>query len=433
MRLQRSFDPSVAALCVITLLAMAPIATIAFVADASAQVMPTGSFAATGPMTSPRSMHTANLLDDGRVLIAGGVGAGGSSSTTLDSAELYDPVTRTFSATGSMATARLAAASVLLRDGRVFVAGGEDKDGISTAAVELYNPATGTWALTSPLAIDRVNATATLLKNGKVLIVGGYQGNSDCCAVASSELYDPATGTFTYTGPLATGRRNHTATLLDDGRVLVAGGYNGTYLDAPEIYDPATGTFSATGSMGTPRRYPTATLLLNGKVLVAGGYENGSSGLLGSADLYSAPSATFAATGSMVTPRGRQTATLLNNGKVLLAGGYDGANALAAAELYAPSTGSFSATGSLTIPRWRHSETRLRNGDVLIAGGSDGSTAVASADLYNASSADTAAPVPSLSEWAAVVLSGLTALFGLLRLRRVKTCSRPRPAGPGGH
>lgn len=415
---RRSLTRHVATLGFIATLTIAPISSGVLVANANAQSMRTGSFVATAPMTSPRSMHTANLLDDGRVLIAGGVGAGGSSSTTLASAELYDPATRSFSATGSMATERLAAASVLLRDGRVFVAGGEDKDGVSTDSVELYSPSTGTWASTSPLGIDRVNATATLLKNGKVLIVGGYQGNSDCCAVASTELYDPATGTFTYTGSLAKGRRNHTATLLDDGRVLVAGGYDGTYLDAPEVYDPATGTFSATGAMGTPRRYPTATRLLDGKVVIAGGYENGTSGLLGSADLYNTPTGTFAATGSLVTPRGRQTATLLTNGTVLLAGGYDGANALASAELYDPSTGTFVATGSLTIPRWRHTETRLRNGDVLIAGGSTGSTAVASADLYNAPAA-AAAAVPTLSGWAAIILSSSLALFGLTHLRRI--------------
>ena len=343
-----------------------------------------GTFSATGLMTSPRSLHTANLLTDGRVLLAGGVGAGGSSSSTLDSAELYDPITRTFGATSAMSTPRLGAASVRLNDGRVFMAGGEDASKTSVASVELYNPVAGTWTLTSPMKADRVNPTATLLGNGKVLVVGGYQGNSDCCALASAELYDPLTGTFSETGSMATARRNHTATLLEDGKVLIAGGYDGTYLDAPELYDPATGTFSVTGSMGTSRRYPTATLLLNGKVLIAGGYENGTNGLLASADLYTAQSGTFVATGSMLTPRGRQTATLLFNGKALLAGGYDGVNALDTAELYDMTTGTFAATGSMVTPRWRHTETLLLNGDVLIAGGSDGTTAVASAELYEA-------------------------------------------------
>lgn len=367
---------------VLTVSVILTLASTVFPLAAQAEDAAKGTFTTTGLMTSPRSLHTANLLADGRVLLAGGVGAGGSTSTTLDSAELYDPATRTFSATSSMSTPRLGAASVRLRDGRVFMAGGEDASKKSVASVELYNPSTGTWTLTSPMQADRVNPTATLLQNGKVLVVGGYQGNSECCALASAELYDPATGTFAPTGSLATARRNHTATLLEDGKVLIAGGYDGTYLDAPELYDPVAGTFSATGSMGTARRYPSATRLLNGKVLIAGGYQNGTDGLLATADLYTPQTGTFAATGSMLSPRGRQTATLLLNGKVLLAGGYDGVNALASAELYDMPTGTFVATGSMATPRWRHTETRLLNGDVLIAGGSDGTTAVASAELY---------------------------------------------------
>jgi formylglycine-generating enzyme required for sulfatase activity len=245
-----------------------------------------GAFSATGLMTSPRSLHTANLLTDGRVLLAGGVGAGGSSSTTLASAELYDPITRTFGATSAMPTPRLGAASVRLNDGRVFMAGGEDASKTSVASVGLYNPVAGTWTLTSPMKADRVNPTATLLGNGQVLVVGGYQGNSDCCALASAELYDPKTGTFSDTGSMATARRNHTATLLEDGKVLIAGGYDGSYLDAPELYDPATGTFSVKGSMGTSRRYPTATLLLNGDVLIAGGSDGTTA--VASAELYEA-------------------------------------------------------------------------------------------------------------------------------------------------
>ena len=201
----------------------------------------TGTFSTTGLMTSERSLHTANLLIDGKVLLAGGVGAGGSAASTLDSAELYDPGSRTFSATHSMSTPRLGAASVRLRNGHILMAGGEDVSKVSVASVERYNPASGTWTLTGPMHADRVNPTATLLNNGKVLIVGGYQGNSNCCALASAELYDPTTDAFTDTRSLATARRNHTATLLANGKVLIAGGYDGTYLDAPELYGPASG------------------------------------------------------------------------------------------------------------------------------------------------------------------------------------------------
>lgn len=341
-----------------------------------------GTFTATGMMTSPRSMPTANLLLDGRVLVAGGIG---SSAIAVASADLYDPISRTFSATGSMSFPRDAAASARLLDGRIFVAGGEDNTATAIAAVELYNPATGTWTLTSSMSTPRVNPTATLLDNGKVLVVGGYSIDDNSFPLASAEIYDPATGIFSATGSLSTARRNHTATLLNNGKVLVAGGYNGgdssNNLDAPEIYDPATGIFSVTGSMGTPRRYPTANLLLDGKVLVVGGY-GADNVVLASASLYNTQTSTFSYTGAMNTPTGRQTATLLIDGKVLIAGGYNGVNALSSAELYDPVAGKFFVTGSMTVPRWRHSEARLLNGDVLIVGGKDDVAALASAETY---------------------------------------------------
>jgi len=191
-------------------------------------------------------MPTANLLTDGRVLVAGGVGSG---AIAVASADLYDPVSRTFSATGSMSNPRYAAASVRLLDGRVFVAGGEGVDGKGINTVEIYNPTAATWQTTGNMSTARVNPTATLLENGKVLVVGGYSVDSNCCALTSAEIYDPVAGSFSSTGSMSTARRNSTATLLNNGTVLIAGGYNGSNVDAPEIYNPATGTFSVTGSM----------------------------------------------------------------------------------------------------------------------------------------------------------------------------------------
>ncbi len=358
-------------------------------AGAGAQTSET--FAATGAMTSPRSLHTATLLLDGRVLLVGGAGAGEDSATFLRTAELYHPKKRKFVATQSMSTARLGAAAVRLRDGRVLVAGGEDSSNKAVNSVEIYNPRTGRWTRASSMNYARMNPTATLLNNGKVLIVGGYSVDSDCCALSSAELFDPKTNTFSTTGFMAVARRNHTATLLANGRVLIAGGYNGqdgntdgsSNVNAPEIYDPGKGTFDSTGDMSSARRYPTATLLLNNKVLIAGGYDDNNLAA-SSAEAYRPRIRAFEPTGSMLVPRGRHTATRLPNGKVLVAGGYDSSGTtIASAELYDPKTGQFSATGSMTIPRWRHTETRLLNGDVLIAGGSDGTTAVASAEIYN--------------------------------------------------
>ena len=197
--------------------------------------------------------------------------------------------------------------------------------GLMPAAAQLPN----TFANTGSLAAARVVHTATLLPNGKVLVAGG-SGNSGF--FASAELYDPASGTWTATGSLAAARQTHTATLLPNGKVLVTGGLNGSNLTSAELYDPASGTWTTTGSLAAARYRHTATLLPSGKVLVAGG--TGNSGYLASAELYDPASGTWAATGSLATARYLHTATLLPNGKVLVAGGQADGAYLASAELY---------------------------------------------------------------------------------------------------
>jgi hypothetical protein len=292
-----------------------------------------------------------------------------------------------FVLTGSMETARYAYSATLLNNGMVLVAGGCSEpncDPLATA--ELYNPATGTFTPTGSLKTARVYHTATLLNDGMVLVAGGYPG------IASAELYNPATGTFSYTsGSLNTGRGGHTATLLNNGLVLLAAG--GNFLASAELYDPATESFTYTaGSLSTGRSWHTATLLDDGRVLIAGGVINGSEYdcFIANAELYNPATGTFTyTTGNMNSARALHTATLLNNGMVLMAGGY-GPEYIAAessAELYNPATGVFTLTGSMNNWHAQHTATLLSNGMVLVAGGSrDGQESIATSELYNPSS-----------------------------------------------
>ncbi len=288
-----------------------------------------------------------------------------------------------FSNTGSLGAARYDHTATLLPSGKVLVAGGVGSSGNELASAELYDPASGTWTATGSLGGARFYHTATLLPNGKVLVAGG-RGTS-----ASAELYDPASGTWTGTGSLTTARELHTATLLPNGKVLVAGGNdnNGVPLASAELYDPANRTWKATGSLATARNGHAATLLPNGKVLVAGGFNGGT---LTSAELYDPASGingSWTATGSLGHARANHTATLLPNGKVLVAGGADNSfNALASAELFDPASGTngtWTTTGSLGAARIQHTATLLPNGTVLVTGGYNSSAALASAELYD--------------------------------------------------
>jgi len=344
------------------------------------------TFSATGSMTTGRHDHTATLLQNGMVLIAGGeLGY----YSTLSSAELYNPSTGTFTATGRMTNARRGHTATLLQNGKVLITGGYYNSYIFVSSAELYDPSTGTFSATGALNTVRYDQTATLLQNGVVLIAGGY--NSSTYVLSSAELYNPSTGTFTATGSMTMTRRLHTATLLDSGIVLITGGYNwgkGTVSSA-ELYNSSTGTFSATASMASARYSHTATLLNNRMVLVAGGWSDNSNSSTSHAELYNPSTGTFAGTGDMTTKRTAHTATLLENGTVLVAGGdyWNGStNVLSSAELYNASTGTFAATGSMTKPRILPTAVLLNNGRVLIAGGRFNTTAqgdLSSAEVYD--------------------------------------------------
>ncbi len=340
------------------------------------------AWASTGSMTEARQNSTATLLSNGKVLVAGGY----SYSyyyyyNYLATAEVYDPAAGTWSATGSMASARYGQTATLLPNGKVLVAGGANDSGIVMTA-ELYDPETGTWSETGSMSTARYQHTATLLANGQVLVTGGYNYYG---ALESAEVYDPETGTWSQTGSMAWARYQHTATLLTNGQVLVAGGYSYYYgaLESAELYDPQTGTWSATGSLSAARYQHTATLLTNGKVLVAGGASY-YYGPLGTAELYDTATGTWSATGSMALSCSGHTAIALLNGQVLVAGGVNGNNStFNKTQLYDPATGTWRAHGSLWTSRYSHTATLLSNGQVLAAGGySSQSGNLATAELY---------------------------------------------------
>lgn len=289
-----------------------------------------GAFSTAGPLATARYSHTATLLSTGQVLVAGG---DDSTATAMGSAELYDPRSKTFTAVGNMVSARDSYTATLLGTAKVLLTGGGTDSAYGTiafpqATAELFDSATGTFSATGSMSTPRATHTATLLGTGKVLIAGGVTANG--VVTASAELYDPATGTFTLTGTMHYSRVTHTATLLANGTVLIAGGgvsgppgqTQNQMLASAEIYDPKSGTFTTTGSMGTGRFSHAAALLSDGSVLVAGGIDMNAVPLV-SAEVYDPSTGQFSLTGGMQTPRQGHTATLLSTGDVLVSGGND--------------------------------------------------------------------------------------------------------------
>jgi hypothetical protein len=347
-------------------------------------------FKATGSMGTARTSHTATLLSNGKVLVTGG-SAGGpprdappGPPTLLATAELFDPTSGTFTGTGSMSIVRIGHTATLLNNGKVLVTGGSAGEltgnGPPTpdtlAEAELFDPTSGTFAPTKGnMETGRVYHTATLLNDGTVLVTGGVDSNN--AVEASAELFDPTSGTFTpTTGKMSAARYGHTATLLNNGKVLVTGGGGNT----AELYDPTSETFTpTTGSMETARLYHTSTLLKDGTVLVTGGVDSNNQAAA-TAELYDPTSETFTpTTGTMETVRSEHTATLLGDGTVLVAGGSGGTTA----ELYDPTSGTFAGTGSMQTPRSSHTATLLKDGTVLVTGGLNNyGSVLAEAELY---------------------------------------------------
>jgi hypothetical protein len=352
-----------------------------------------GSFSFTGSLNTARYGHTAMLLPNGEVLVAGGLDINGNPPATnpLASAELYNPATGKWTVTGSMSEARAAFTATLLPSGEVLVAGGSGNNGPCFSSAELYNASTGQWTPTGSMTQPRCSHSATLLPTGEVLVAGGVETlavTPDTPPTqATAELYNPSTGTWHTTGSLNTSRGGQGA-VLENGQVLVIGGYHNSStaffagLASAELYDPSQGSWSVTASMQLALSAATPVLLPNSDVLIAN-----------DAQFYNPATATWVNTGALPKVAGPPgTASPLQNGNVLGSGttcNYSGCGHVptSACFLYTTSTNSWSIAGSMNHPRIRHTSTLLPSGKVLVVGGYSRTlggpiTILSSAELY---------------------------------------------------
>ncbi len=394
----------------------------------------TGQFTLTGSMQESRIYHTAIPLSDGEVLIAGGV-----AGEAVDSTEFYNPATGIFTSHSVFLNVdRQNHTGTQLADGRILISGGQSAANSTnaSASAEIYDPATNQFTPTGQMSAPREYHTATLLPgSGKVLVVGGFGSSNGSSIAGTAELFDPSNGTFGLTGSPSAPRAQHTATLLQNGKVLIAGGQSlsptNPGLTSAELYDPATGGFAPAGNMTVQRYGHTATLLSDGRVLIAGGipsplplqppitgasaeiYDPASgkftplasvsnsfyfpsssfdSILLTTGDVLASLSFLFHPTTDTFTPLSNSgTATnyrfsTLPNGQVLVVG-------ISPAELFDPSGGVIGAFAVEPVTRTSPTANLLSTGQVLVAGG----TSARQVDFYQPPVAVPAASVASVS------------------------------------
>jgi Tol biopolymer transport system component/N-acetylneuraminic acid mutarotase len=330
----------------------------------------TAAWTLTSKMNVARTLHSATLLSNGLVLVAGGYGDAG----VLKSAELFDPSTNTWSLTGSLHDLHFNHTATLLPNGKVLLVGGGM--GPQGVGAELYDPTSGAWTIAASPNERREDHSATLLPNGRVLIAGGLGSNG---FLRSAEQYDPAGNTWSSVASLPHDVGQTHAVLLLTGKVLVLGTVFGNFdgNTIGELYNPATNSWSPAGFLNG--RKDTATLLPDGRVLATG---SSFSVPAASADIYDPNTNTWKSTGNMASEHNGATATLLQNGKVLIAGSFFSGTGTISAEIYDPQNGTWTVTAGLNAERSRHTATLLPSGKVLVAGGS-GDFIHNTAELYD--------------------------------------------------
>jgi trimeric autotransporter adhesin len=396
------------------LLILVSVASVLGVRISTAEAGTSGVWSAAANLITGREEHTATLLQDGTVLVTGGTDG---RDRALASAELYDPKTNRWVSAGTMATTRLDHTATLLPNGKVLVVGGLDASFPSStlASTELYDPNTNSWSAAASMSAGRARHTATELMDGRVLVVGGQSftlrdGGLFPNQSLGAEVYDPLTNHWSATAPMLQDRVGQSATLLRDGRVLVAGGGDGfTPSSSAEIYDPNQDRWSAATSMTTNRGGHTATLLPSGNVLVTGGVAPDAQTLVtvapSSAEVYDPHANRWSTIASMAAARDEYTATPLSNGRLLFVGG----TGQSRAEVYDPARNVWS-TASATMNRYLHTATRLPDGRILVVGGY-GLESLDTALLYDPSAT---APVQRAPTNPLVVAGLVLAAFVLL-------------------
>lgn len=304
-------------------------------------------------LADARAGHTATLLEDERVLVAGGT----DGRTELARVESVDPASMTVETLGSLLRARSGHTATPLSDGRVLIAGGET-DGTSLADAELFDPASGTSEPVGAMTWARTGHAAALLGDGRVLLVGGTDGDKP---VARAELFDPARSTFEPAAKSKAAHRDATATVLPFGTVLVAGKATRNKAPAAELYDPASDTWAAVKKAPGLTGH-SATELRDGRALLVGGSA-------GKGQLFDLASGVFVQGPALAAERSGHTATALLFGEVLIVGGEQAGAEVATVELFDIERDSFQAIGEMMIPRTGHTTTALPDGRALVVGG----------------------------------------------------------------
>ena len=327
---------------------------------------PSGTWSDLGSLAEPRAHAAALLLPDGRVLIAGGEGAGGplSTSEVLTQEGIMETA-------APMRFARSGHQAVLLATGKVLVLGGIGSDGATLESAEIYDPVDDSWSPAGSMSTPRSGFTASLLGDGRVLIVGGTNGSS---TLTSVELFDPSNETFSMSASvLSSPRSAHTATVMGDGRVLLAGGSDGSApLSSTDLYSPASDSMAPGPRLDTGRAEHSATRLLDGSVLIAGGTDGATE--LTTAEVVDAFAASIAAVpgGLAAARRGHWALYLPHNGSVLIGGGNLAGSDLASCELYLPARGEFVPTSSQGFARSGGFALALAQEGIAMAAGGDG-------------------------------------------------------------